>query len=369
MPEAAVAMVGPAQTDISALRLRPNIHLFGPRPHSELPAYIKGFDVGIAPYVLNEHTANIYPAKLNEYLAMGIPVVTTDLQEIRRFNARHGSIVVTADKPDSFAAAVREAAAGSSQEAIERRVHVARENSWSSKIEKMSRLIYEALVERQKTAERWDVTLGRLYQRTRRRTLHVAGTLLVTYAILFYTPALWVVASPLLMSEDPQPADAIVVFGGGVGESGERDSGYQERVTQAVDLYKAGFAAPTVFSSGFRYDFTEAEIMQTLAISEGVAPSDILLETQAASTRDNVRFVREILQRHGWRRILLVSSPYHMRRAMLTWHKLAPEVTVIPTPVARSQFYQHRFGASFRQFRGIAYEYLAIVYYRGRGWI
>ena len=55
MPEATVAMVGPAQTDISALRLRRNIHLFGARPHAELPAYIKGFDVGIAPYLLNEH--------------------------------------------------------------------------------------------------------------------------------------------------------------------------------------------------------------------------------------------------------------------------------------------------------------------------
>ena len=54
----------------------------------ELPPYVRGFDVGLVPYRLSEYTANVYPTKLNEYLAMGIPVVATDLTEIRRFNAR-----------------------------------------------------------------------------------------------------------------------------------------------------------------------------------------------------------------------------------------------------------------------------------------
>ena len=49
------------------------------RAHDDIPRYIKGFDVGIVPYLLTEYTANVYPTKLNEYLAMGIPVVATDL--------------------------------------------------------------------------------------------------------------------------------------------------------------------------------------------------------------------------------------------------------------------------------------------------
>jgi uncharacterized SAM-binding protein YcdF (DUF218 family) len=100
-----------------------------------------------------------------------------------------------------------------------------------------------------------------------------------------------------------------------------------------------------------------------------VPASAIELETRAANTHENVEFSQRILNAHGWRRILLVSSPYHMRRALLTWRKAAPEISVVPTPAPVSQFYAHDRGASLEQIRGIAQEYAAIVIYWWRGWI
>ena len=76
-----------------------------------------------------------------------------------------------------------------------------------------------------------------------------------------------------------------------------------------------------------------------------------------------------MLDQHQWRRILLVSSPYHMRRAVWTWHKLAPAIEVVPTPVPESQFYSHTRGASLEQIRGILHEYAALVNYWWKGWI
>ncbi len=78
---------------------------------------MKGFDVGIVPYRLTEYTANVYPTKLNEYLSMGIPVVATDLPEIRRFNAEHGNIVAIAGDAAAFATAIRDALADSGRTA------------------------------------------------------------------------------------------------------------------------------------------------------------------------------------------------------------------------------------------------------------
>ena len=52
-----------------------------------------------------------------------------------------------------------------------------------------------------------------------------------------------------------------------------------------------------------------------------------------------------------------------MRRALLAWHKVAPDVRVTPTPPLKSQFYDHTRGATLEQVRAIAHEYLAIVGY------
>ena len=369
MPEASVALIGPVQTDVSSLRQRRNVHVMGTRQHEDVPRYIKGFDVGIVPYRLTDYTSHVYPTKLNEYLAMGIPVVATDLYEIRKFNEDHHGIVRAANDADAFVSHVRCAMQETGEQAFQQRVDVAQQNSWSARIAQMSGLIEEKLSMRDADAAPWDVVLARLYRTGRQRLLQVAGVILALYLLLFYTPALWLLAAPLRVTVPPQQADAIVVFGGGVGESGNRGGGYEERVRQAVDLYQAGFANRLILSSGFVYAFREAEIMRALATSEGIPSSNTVLETRAASTRENVMFVYDILQERGWNRILLVSSPYHMRRATLTWEKLAPEVVVIPTPSNRSRYYAHTFGASIEQVRGIGREYAALAYYWIQGWV
>jgi len=117
------------------------------------------------------------------------------------------------------------------------------------------------------------------------------------------------------------------------------------------------------------FSFKEAEVMRALAIDQGVPSERIILEERAANTHQNVAFTSEILRERQWRRILLVSSPYHMRRATLVWRKLAPEVTVVPTPPFSSQFYEHGMGASLEQVRGILWEYSALVSYWWNGWL
>ena len=369
MPDASFAIIGPIQTDVSALERVPNITLFGQRPHPELPRYVKSFDVGIVPYRLTDYTANVYPTKLNEYLVMGIPVVATDLAEIRRFNAEHGDIVAVAGDADGFVSAARAAFRPAPSETVARRIAVAHGNSWQSRIAAMHRLIEDALERRTAGAQRWDEKLRRVYRRTRTRIAQVVLGLIALYLLIFNTNAVWWAASPLVVRGTPAAADAIVVFAGGVGESGKAGGGAQERIAQAVNLYKAGHAPVLILSSGYVYSFQEADVMRALAIDQGVPASAILLERRATNTYQNVKFVDDILREHRWRRVLLVSSPYHMRRALLVWRRQAPEVTVVPTPVPQSQFYEHARGASLEQLRGILQEYVAILGYWRRGWL
>ncbi|HET6870950.1 MAG TPA: glycosyltransferase [Solirubrobacteraceae bacterium] len=79
-----IALVGPIGlgdpgTDVSTLTSEPNIHLLGPRDQDELPNVLRGAAAGLIPYVRTRLTASIFPMKVYEYLAAGLPVVTSPL--------------------------------------------------------------------------------------------------------------------------------------------------------------------------------------------------------------------------------------------------------------------------------------------------
>lgn len=83
-PNWSFALVGPVglgdpRTDVSALRAVPNIHFLGSRPYRTLPDVLRGADAALIPYALNALTASVFPMKVYEYLAAGLPVVATPL--------------------------------------------------------------------------------------------------------------------------------------------------------------------------------------------------------------------------------------------------------------------------------------------------
>lgn len=72
-----------AEAKVAELKAVPNVHVLGRKPYGELPAYCAAFDVAINPFVINELTLAANPLKVREYLAAGLPVVSTDIPEVR----------------------------------------------------------------------------------------------------------------------------------------------------------------------------------------------------------------------------------------------------------------------------------------------
>ena len=144
-PEWSVVLVGPRQTAVPRLAALPNVHLLGTRGPDAVPGYLRGFDVGLVPYRLADYTHHVYPVKLNEYLVMGLPVVSTPLDEITRFNAEHGGLVSVAGTPDAFASAIAAALANDDPGAAAARRAVARRNSWAARIDRMAGVVADAL--------------------------------------------------------------------------------------------------------------------------------------------------------------------------------------------------------------------------------
>ena len=145
-PDWSWVLVGPIQISPRALKHIPNLHLAGPKSHEELPDYISGFDVGIVPYLLNGYTATVVPTKINEYLAMGKPVVSTDLPEVSIFNGKHEVIITSPNRAVEFIASIEKALLSPGEDAvINRRLTVAALNDWEGRFERMSHFIEREL--------------------------------------------------------------------------------------------------------------------------------------------------------------------------------------------------------------------------------
>ena len=85
-PQWSIVLIGEVATDVSVLSGLTNVHLLGRRAYDGLPAYAKGFDVGLIPFRVNALTRAVNPIKLREYLSAGLPVVATALPEVRRYD-------------------------------------------------------------------------------------------------------------------------------------------------------------------------------------------------------------------------------------------------------------------------------------------
>jgi glycosyltransferase involved in cell wall biosynthesis len=131
-PEGSVALLGKATTDTSALERVPNVHLLGRKSYTDLPAYCKGFDVALMPFRINELTLNANPLKVREYLAAGLPVVSTAIPEVEVLG-----LCRIAHDHDSFVHEVREALRDPGP--TEPRSERIRHESWEARLDDIRR--------------------------------------------------------------------------------------------------------------------------------------------------------------------------------------------------------------------------------------
>ncbi|MFL6227562.1 MAG: glycosyltransferase [Pyrinomonadaceae bacterium] len=145
-PEWSWVCVGALQADTSGLAELPNVHMLGQKPHDELAAHMRRFDVCIVPYVNSVYTETVVPTKINEYLAVGKPVVSTDLTTVREFNEQHRVLITAPARADSFLRAIETALALPVDRAtILHRRRVAELADWRKRLDAMSDLIEESL--------------------------------------------------------------------------------------------------------------------------------------------------------------------------------------------------------------------------------
>lgn len=138
-PDWTIVLVGP-ENDVfrnSALHKMDNIIFTGNKEPDALPAYLQYFDVCINPQLLNELTIGNYPRKIDEYLAMGKPVVATRTKAMEVFQ----EYCLLAMNKEEYVELIQSALTNDSDDLKRARISLARSHSWSTNVADMCRTI------------------------------------------------------------------------------------------------------------------------------------------------------------------------------------------------------------------------------------
>jgi uncharacterized SAM-binding protein YcdF (DUF218 family) len=166
----------------------------------------------------------------------------------------------------------------------------------------------------------------------RRGVAAVLGLLALLLSATFFFPQ-----QVLCVDSGDVQGDAMVVLGGG----------YYERPTQAVELFRSG-AASRIIVSGAGDDETNKRQM----VSKGVPPAAIQVEGKSLSTKQNAQFSIPLFRAQGARRVIIVTTWYHSRRALRTFQHYAPDIQFYSRPsyygYSRTQWSREGIGVYIR---------------------
>lgn len=147
-PDLSFVMLGPVvKIDPATLPKRENLHWLGAKRYEELPAYLAGWDAGFMPFAINESTRYISPTKTPEFLAAGLPVVSTAIRDVVTPYGAAG-LVEIATTAESLSDALDRARAGATAEWLARVDRFLAPRSWDRTFADMNALIEQGLAQR-----------------------------------------------------------------------------------------------------------------------------------------------------------------------------------------------------------------------------
>ena len=113
----------------------------------------------------------------------------------------------------------------------------------------------------------------------------------------------------------------------------------KERLNHAISLYKDGKVKSLVLTGGYGKgaDYAESQVGVKYCIDHGVPKADIREERESVNTIENIREAKNIMSEEGWKTALLVSDPWHLKRARRMANDLDLKVYISATPSSRFQ--------------------------------
>jgi uncharacterized SAM-binding protein YcdF (DUF218 family) len=202
---------------------------------------------------------------------------------------------------------------------------------------------------------------------------HLVGSITAALALLWlvvaFTPLAAWLASDLARYDALVPADAIFVAASGIQQSGNFTPASMSRIVHGLELLSQG-KAPALVVSDLQAPYPSyaepvGALMNHLRIDR-----EVLIVGPVANTRDEAVALGQLYRKRGWKRVIVVTSPYHSRRACSTVAHEGVDVVCSPSVetgfdvahLDRSEERRHAFSSAI-------HEQIGLWVYRRRGWL
>jgi len=159
-PEWSLVLAGPEDDDFKNSNLHniSNVFFLGSKHPDELPAYIKRFDVCLNPQIINEVTIGNYPRKIDEYLAMGKPVVATKTDAMNVF----AGYTYQPTTKEEYLGSIQKALTEDSAEKIKDRINFASQHTWENQVKEIYKYSNTKIVEKPSNLNQGKFILDRI---------------------------------------------------------------------------------------------------------------------------------------------------------------------------------------------------------------
>ncbi len=150
-------------------------------------------------------------------------------------------------------------------------------------------------------------------------------------------------------------ADVAIVLGAGVTKDQKVSPVFRERLNHAFLLYTQGKVKRVLITGGYgkNGNQSDSKIGRTYLTNLGMAPNHILIEEQSVITYENLKFARKLMEQGQLTSSLIVSDPYHMKRAMSMCDQL--KISAFPSPTTTSMYRSRKTKVQFLFFESLNY--------------
>jgi uncharacterized SAM-binding protein YcdF (DUF218 family) len=206
----------------------------------------------------------------------------------------------------------------------------------------------------------------------RRLLLAAAAASALLWLAVGYSPLTRWMAARLDHREEPVPADAVFVLASGLQRDGELSNAAMSRLLKGLQLLGDGFAPRLVLSElpapYPQYRDAACALMESFGL-----PNEIAVVGPVRNTHDEAVAVAALARDFDFRKVLVVTSPSHSRRAAAALEAENVDVVAVPSIETSFDFENLGRGAEgtdrIRAFGVLLHEYVGLLYYRMRGWI